>query len=114
MLVLVDSLLRAHARGDSILHEAEQAGMPVDQPRFELAQVQNAIVGARAMLHMVSLDSLQTKVDEGLALSAAGFAAGEGAFVELRTRRTGLAVSAVFILFLILGLLMKIRQLEQP
>ena len=86
--------------------------MPVDQPRFELAQVQNAIVSARAMLHMANLDSLQTRIDDGLTLSAAGFEAGEGAFVELRTRRTGLAVSAVFILFLILGLLFKIRQLE--
>ncbi|TFG65719.1 MAG: hypothetical protein E4H28_03595 [Gemmatimonadales bacterium] len=112
MLVLIESLIRAHARGDSILTEAEHAGMPVDQPRFELAQVRNAIVSARARLHMANLDSLQVKIDEGLALSAAGFAAGEGAFVELRTRRTGLAVSAVFILFLILGLLMKIRQLE--
>ncbi len=112
MLVLVNSLLQAHARGDSILTEAEHAGMPVDRPRFELAQVQNAIVSARAMLHMANLDSLQTKIDDGLTLSAAGFEAGEGAFVELRTRRTGLAVSAVFILFLILGLLFKIRQLE--
>ncbi|MEE8486797.1 MAG: cytochrome c3 family protein [Gemmatimonadota bacterium] len=112
MLVLVDSLLRVHARGDSILTEAEHAGMLVDQPRFELAQVQNAIVGARAILHMANLDSLQVRIDEGLALSTAGFEAGEGAFVELRTRRTGLAVSAVFILFLILGLLMKIRHLE--
>jgi hypothetical protein len=114
MLVLVDSLSRAHARGDSILIDAEHAGMLVDQPRFELAQVQTAIVGARAILHMANLDSLQVKIDEGLTLSAAGFEAGEGAFLELRTRRTGLAVSAVFILFLILGLLMKIRQLETP
>ena len=86
--------------------------MLVDLPRFELAQVQNAIIGARAMLHMANLDSLQVKIDEGLTLSMAGFEAGEGAFVELRTRRTGLAVSAVFILFLILGLLFRIRQLE--
>jgi hypothetical protein len=112
MLVLVDSLIHARSRADSILTEAEHAGMPVDQPRFELAQVQNAIISARAILHTAELDSLKAKVDGGLALSAAGFEAGEGAFAELRTRRTGLAVSAVFILFLILGLSMKIRHLE--
>jgi hypothetical protein len=112
MLVLVDSLIHVRARADSILTDAEHAGMPVDQARFELAQVQNALIGARAILHAASLDSLQAKVDEGLTLSAAGFEAGEGAFVELRTRRTGLAVSALFILVLILGLVMKIRQLE--
>ena len=112
MLALVDSLIYARFRADSILTEAEHAGMPVDQARFELAQVQNALIGARAILHTVRLDSLHTKLDEGLSLSVAGFEAGEGAFAELRTRRTGLAVSAVFILFLILGLLMKIRHLE--
>ena len=113
MLALVNSLIREYAASDSLLTEAEHAGMPVDQPRFELAQVRNAIVSARAILHTANVDSLQTKVDEGLALSAVGREAGEGAFVELRTRRTGLAVSALFVLVLISGLLMKIRQLEK-
>lgn len=114
MLELVESLVRSHAVSDSILTEAEHAGMPVDQPKFELTQVRNAIISARAILHTASIDSLRVKVDEGLELSTAGYEAGEGAFAELRTRRTGLAVSAVFILFLILGLLMKIRHLETP
>ncbi len=112
MLTLVDSLLREHHRSDSILLAAEHAGMPVGVPRFELAGVQNAIVGARAILHTANLDSLQAKIDEGLEAATAGYQAGEGAFAELGVRRLGLAVSAVVILALMLGLLVKIRELE--
>jgi len=114
MLVLVDSLIRAHARSDSILREAEHAGMPVDEALFELTQVQNAIVGARAVLHTARLDSMRARIDEGLEVARAGFTSGEDAFAELRTRRTGLAVSAAVIFLLIIGLTIKIRELGKP
>lgn len=109
--VLFDSLMSAHTRSDSILDAAERAGMLVDQARFELAQVQTAIVGVRALVHTVRLDSVRGKVEEGLVIADAGFVAGEDAFVELRTRRTGLAVSAAVILVLVVGLLIRIREL---
>ncbi|MDH3733847.1 MAG: hypothetical protein OEU54_09955 [Gemmatimonadota bacterium] len=112
MKLLVDSLVRAYGRSDSILHEAELAGMPVDQARFELAQVQTALVSARAVMHSARLDSVGAKIDEGLALADAGFGAGEGAFVELSSRRLGLAVSAVVIFVLVIGLILRIRELE--
>lgn len=113
-LVLVDSLIGARARSDSILGEAERAGMPVEQAQFELAKAQNAIVSARAVLHTASIDSLRAKIDEGLEVASAGFEAGEDAFTELHTRRTGLAVSAAVILLVIGGLLIKIRDLGAP
>lgn len=114
MLALVDSLLRAHAISDSVLREAEHAGMPVDEALFELAQVQNAIVGARAVMHTASIDSMNAKIEEGLAVAATGLHSGHAAFAELRTRRTGLAVSAAVIVLLIGGLVIKIRQLGMP
>ena len=109
---LVDSLHRAHARADSILEEAEVAGMPVQEPMFQLTQVRNAIVGARAVMHTANLDSMSAKIDEGLQAAGGGYQAGLDAFAELRVRRTGLAVSSVVILLVIIGLVIKIRQLE--
>lgn len=111
MLVLVDSLNQVRDRADSILHAAEHAGMPVDQPLFQLTQAQNAIVSARAIMHSVDIDSMRAKIDEGLTTAKEGYAAGESAFEELRVRRTGLAASALVILVLIIGLLIKIREL---
>lgn len=114
MLVLIDSLRTAYARADSILVEAEHAGMPVSQAQFELNQVRNALVGARAAMHTSSLDSVQAKVEEGLTAASGGYAAGVAAFEELEVRRFGLAVSAAVILILIVGLLIRIRQLGGP
>ncbi len=114
MHALIDSLLAAHAAGDSILLEAEHAGMPVGQALFELAQVQNAIVGARAILHTARVDSVRAKIDEGLTAATGAYQSGLDAFDELRVRRTGLAVSAVVIVVLIGALLIKIRSLGGP
>jgi len=111
MRTFVDSLLKAHVRSDSILEAAGLVGMPVDRARFELTKIQNAIVGARAVMHTTRLDSLSAKIDEGLAVADAGYEAGEAAFAELRTRRLGLAVSSGVILVLVVGLLTRIRDL---
>jgi hypothetical protein len=114
MLALVDSLNEARTRADSILSAAEHAGMPVDQPLFQLTQAQNAIVSARAIMHSVSIDSMRAKIDEGLETAGDSYAAGVSAFEELKVRRTGLAASALVILILIVGLLIKIRELGSP
>lgn len=114
MLVLVDSLNEARTRADSILKAAEHAGMPVDQPLFQLTQAQNAIVSARAIMHSVNIDSMRAKIEEGLETASDSYVAGVSAFEELRVRRTGLAASALVILMLIVGLLIKIRELGSP
>jgi hypothetical protein len=111
MLALVASLHTAHTRADSILRQAEHTGMPVDQALFELRQVQNAIVSARAVMHTAKIDSVRAHIAEGLEAAATGYRAGEDAFEELSVRRTGLAASAVVIMVLVFGLLIKIRQL---
>ena len=114
MLNLVNALNAVHDRADSLLHEAEHAGMPVDQALFELTQVQNAVVSARAVMHTARLDSMRAHISTGLVAAATGVRAGDDAFEELRVRRTGLAASSIVILILILGLLIKIRQLGTP
>lgn len=113
MLSLIDSLRVDFHRADSILVEAERAGMPVGQAQFELSMVRNAIVGARAIMHTSQLDSVRVKIDEGRAAAGQGYDTGVSAFEELDVRRLGLSVSAMVILLLIWGLLRKIRQLEQ-
>lgn len=113
MLALVNALNAVQHRADSLLHAAEHVGMPVDQALFELTQVQNAIVSARAVMHTARIDSLRAHVAVGLVAAANGVQAGDDAFEELRIRRTGLAASSLVILVLILGLLIKIRQLGE-
>lgn len=108
----IDSLRARIAEADSILARAEQAGMEVSQAQFDLNSANTSLVSARTNVHSFSLDSVAAEVDDGLEITAAALARGGEALDELQFRRLGLAVSVSIILVLIVGLALKIRQLE--
>jgi predicted CXXCH cytochrome family protein len=112
MRALIDSLRAGFDGADSLLHRAEEAGMEVSQAQFDLNDARNSLVRARTALHSFSIDSVRASVQEGLEVTAAANVRGLGALSELRTRRVGLTVSALIILVLIAGLVLKIRQVE--
>jgi len=110
---LLDSLEAQFESARAILEQAEQAGMEVSQPRFELEGAVNAQVAARAAVHSFSTERVVTEVAGGLEITGGAYAAGQAALEELDYRRTGLAISVAIIVALILGLILKIRQLER-
>ncbi|NIR61090.1 MAG: hypothetical protein GWN37_14950, partial [Gammaproteobacteria bacterium] len=85
-------LRTAYMEADSLLLEAEHAGMHVSQAQFELNQARTALVETRAVVHAARLEAVREKVDEGLEIAAEGYAEAEAAFHELDIRRGGLAV----------------------
>ncbi len=109
---LIDSLRVALFEADSILTRAANAGMEVSQAQFDLKSAGTALVRARTAIHSFSVDSVKAAVDEGLRVASAAYGRGRAALRELRIRRTGLAVSVAIILMLIVGLVLKIRELE--
>jgi hypothetical protein len=113
MRSLFDSLDTAIAAADSILNQAERAGMEVSEAQFDLGSANGAAVQARAAMHSFSLEAVQQDVLQGLQITSAAFERGQNALDELQFRRTGLAVSVTIIVLLILGLLLRIRQLRQ-
>jgi predicted CXXCH cytochrome family protein len=112
MRALIDSLRVGFDGADSLLHRAEEAGMEVSQAQFDLNDARNSLVRARTALHSFSIDSVRVSVEEGLEVTATANDRGLAALRELRTRRLGLTVSALIILVLIAGLVLKIRQVE--
>jgi hypothetical protein len=111
MRSLIDSLQARRRHADSILARAENAGMEVGEARFQLGDATSALVRARNAVHSFDLDSVRARVDDGLAVTEQAGERGRAALDELQFRRMGLAVSTVIILVLILGLVVKIRQL---
>lgn len=109
---LIDSLSTAHHEADSLLERAERAGMEVSQAQFELSGASTALISARAAVHSFNVIAVKNDVESGLEISATAHELGEQARARLQFRRMGLAVSVVIIVTLILGLLLKIRQLE--
>lgn len=95
-----------------ILDRAENAGMEVSKPKFELRAATDALTQARVLVHGVSPDEVETALTPGMDVAAKSYHAGESAFAELSFRRKGLVVSLFFILFLAGLVYLKVRQIE--
>ena len=110
----IDSLHRGIFVAESLLTVAEQAGMEVSQAQFELDNANSALLQARASIHTFEPDSVKLHATSGWEVVTAAIARGHAALDDLRFRRIGLGVSTIIILLLILGLVLKIRQIEGP
>ena len=113
MRTLLESLERERDKASAILERGEHAGMEVSQARFDLNGASDALIKARAAVHMFQVDPVKKDVEAGLGITAKAYARGVRALDELNFRRRGLAVSRVIVLALIAGIVLKIRQVER-
>jgi hypothetical protein len=113
MAAVLDSLEGAERASRAVLDEAENAGMEVSQAFFELEDVSNARTRAHSAIHAFRVGPVRDEVAAGLAITARAEERGREALAEHRFRRVGLGLSSAIILLLIVGLLLKIRQLER-
>ena len=113
MLGSIDRLKAGYEKAFAVLTKAEHAGMEVSQPLFELNEAKTTLIKARASIHGFEQALLDKEVEPGLAVSEKAYARGVKAMNELQFRRKGLAISTLIILALIIGLILKIRQMER-
>jgi hypothetical protein len=113
MLKSIERLKTGYDRSLAVLRNAEHAGMEVSQPLFELNEAKTALIKARAAIHGFDQAILDKEVAPGLKISEKTYKTGVKALDELQYRRRGLAVSAFIILAFIVGLILKIRQMEK-
>ena len=113
MLGSIARLKSGYDRSLAALKNAEHSGMEVSQPLFELNEAKTALIKARAAIHGFDQAILDKEVAPGLKITEKTYATGVKALDELQYRRKGLAVSAFIILAFIVGLILKIRQMER-
>jgi hypothetical protein len=113
MRTLIDSLREEYDKARVILLRAEHAGMEVSQAQFELSSAKDNLVKARTAVHTFSVEAVKKEADAGIKISTKAYKRGLRALDELRFRRRWLVLSVVIILSLIVGLVLKTRQLEQ-
>lgn len=113
MLVSIDKLRNSYEGAQKVLGNAEHAGMEVSQALFELNDANTALIKARASIHGFDKAILDKEVEPGLKIAEKAQARGVKALDELQFRRKGLAVSALIIFAFVVGLILKIRQLER-
>jgi hypothetical protein len=113
MLGSIDRLKADTDKATVTLASAEHAGMEVSQPLFELNEAKTALIKARAAIHSFDQATVEKEIEPGLKVSERAYARGVKALDELQFRRKGLAISALIILALVVGLVLKIREMER-
>jgi Cytochrome c3/Doubled CXXCH motif (Paired_CXXCH_1) len=101
-----------YMRADQILGTAERSGMEVSAARVELSSAHSDLLKARVNVHTFDPAQVQKLTDEGVHISQKSYEAGVAALHERDVRRKGLGLSLTFIVLAILGLILKIRQME--
>jgi len=113
MLVSIEGLKAGYEKAHALLARAEHAGMEVSQPLFELNEAKTALIKARAAIHGFDQAILDKEVAPGLKVAEKAYSRAVRALEELQFRRKGLVISAVIIFALVVGLILKIRQMER-
>jgi hypothetical protein len=114
MAASLDSLDRDLRNAVTMLHQAELVGMDVSAPQFELkSKGTTAAVESRALIHAFDPPRLLKRSDEGRQAAMAGLKAAKDALAEFQFRRQGLAVSLVLVFLVLVGLFLKIRQIDR-
>jgi hypothetical protein len=113
MFSSIERLKTGYEKAHALLSSAEHAGMEVSQPLFELNEAKTALIKARAAIHGFDQAILNKEVEPGLKVAEKVHARGVRVLDELQFRRKGLAISALILFALVVGLIVKIRQMER-
>jgi Fe2+ or Zn2+ uptake regulation protein len=105
-------LSEAITRSDEILSRAANSGIEVGASGLALAEARDDLTKARVTIHSVRVDATEKDVQAGLKVTEATWQAGLAAIQELKYRRTGLMVSLVSIVLVLIALALLIRKLE--
>ena len=97
-----------------VLERAENSGVEVGAALASLNDAQSALVMARSAVHAFDPEIVAGEAEPGMEIAGEALVTGGEALDELRFRRIGLAVSVLIIAGLIVGLVLKIREIEPP
>jgi predicted CXXCH cytochrome family protein len=110
----MSKLKEAMAEASDVVREAGRAGMEVSEAELALIDANQALVESRNLVHAFASAPVQEKVAEGLKITDTAREMGLAALAELDYRRRGLSLSVFFIVLLVIGLYLKIKQIEEP
>jgi hypothetical protein len=109
----IDGLSQQMNAARQILRRAQESGMEVSGPLFDLRQGRQELVLARQQVHSFNADKVKAVVADGLVVAEKGITAGNQAMEDLRYRRRGFYVTLGIIGIVIFSLIALIRRLER-
>lgn len=102
----------AISRSDQILTRAEESGMEVGEAKLQLAEARDDLTKARVEIHTVTLSRVEPHIQAGMVVAQKTYTAGQAALAERSFRRKGLLFSVGAIWIVLIGLWLKIREIE--
>jgi len=87
--------------------------MEIGAPRFELLAAKESLIKARTETHSLKIEKVKAATDPGLIVAQKSFEHGQGLLAELQFRRKGLVVSMLVIGAVLVGLFLKIREVDR-
>ena len=113
MRTSLERLKASLAANDELIAHAKNAGMEVSDQELALAEARTKLTQARTEIHGFDPAAVDAIVNDGMKGLAAIESAGHRALADLQYRRRGLFISLVAILLVVVGLSLKIRELNR-
>jgi predicted CXXCH cytochrome family protein len=108
----IDELKAAVAHSQERIERVENSGIDMADHALALREANNHLTLARTEMHAFDPTIVEKVLTEGMGITAKVDEAATAAQSEVAYRRTGLAISLVFIVLVVVALQMKIRTLE--
>jgi hypothetical protein len=113
MRASIDRLKTSLDANTDLIARVRNSGMEVSDQELALGELRTKLTQARTEIHTFNPAAVAKVADEGTKGLAAVERAGNQALADLRFRRRGLFVSFGAILLVVIGLALKIRELNQ-
>lgn len=113
MFAILNEMKSKIHTADSLVTDAERAGMEVSEAKFIITSADDELIKARTQIHNYRAAILRERAQTGITLAKQAVELGQAALVELQFRRKGLAVSMLIIFAVAAALYVKIRRKDR-
>ena len=113
MKKLTDSLIVSDSVANSMVFQAEQRGMDVEELKFKLREIRQARLEGRTIVHSFDESKFKEVTAKGFKSSDTIITEAKAAVEEFYFRRYGLGVAVAVITFLIVMLFLYIKKIEK-
>jgi cytochrome c551/c552 len=114
MKILIDSLEIAQKYAQSLIDNAEQKGMEVEDEKFELRDAHQAVLEAKTAVHSFNEKKFDdVVVDKGLKVTSKVIKDAKSSIDEYYFRRKGLGIALIITILLAVGLYLYIKDYEK-
>ena len=96
-----------------VLGRAERAGMEVSKPKFDLDTANVELIKARVSVHVFNPEKIAELTNPAMKIAAGAHKSADSALEEIGFRRRGLGYALIAIAVTVLGLILKIRDIER-